>query len=89
MVWRRNIWAEYFNRIMFEKSTTTQREQNAIAEAMNGTDQETRYLMETVLITRSKSMKQAAKDAGIPFKTAVGKSFAFQEDLAIRLGLLE
>lgn len=89
MVWIRNIWAEYFKRIMFEKSTTTQREQNVIAEALEGTDQQTRYLMKTVFITRSKSMRQAAQDAGIPFKTAVGKSFAFQENLAIRLGLLE
>lgn len=82
-------WYPYIKNILRGYQNTTQKERDAIAEAMEAASPEARELVYSVYITRTKDLRGAAQDAFISYRTAHNRTSSVLKDIASRLGLLE
>ena len=83
-------WYGYINRILDKRvKNKTQKESRAVAAALEAADPETRAIIQSAFIDRSKTLRGAAADLHFSYGTVKNRSEAFRLDVARRLGLLE
>ena len=85
----RYAWYGYVNRILDKRTKNKSRkETEAVNKALEAADPETRTIIQSTLINRSKDLRGAAADCHISYFTAFNRVRAFRLEVARNLGLL-
>ena len=82
-------WYPYISNILKATAKTTERERQAVEEALKAASPVTQDLVREVCITRSKTIRGAAADSFLSYNSAWIRIHDFKMDVARRLGLLE